>query len=208
MEKERIYLYPVYIRLWHLINALLILSLIITGISMQFSNPKFPLIRFNIAVTVHNVVGILLSLNYLWFLFGNIFSGNGKYYKIRRKGLFTDLKIQFIYYTKGIFQKRYAPFQINRERKFNPLQQFSYLLIMYFFVPVIIISGIAMLYPEIFIPARILGISPLHFTDLLHITAGFVISLFMFVHIYFCTFGTTPVSTFTSMINGYHEAHD
>ena len=76
MAEEKIYFYPVIIRLWHVINAVLCLILIITGISMQFSNPKYPLIRFNVAVSLHNIVAILLSVNYFLFLFGNIVSGS------------------------------------------------------------------------------------------------------------------------------------
>ena len=208
MAEEKIYFYPVFIRLWHMINAVLCLILIITGISMQFSNPKYPLIRFDIAVSVHNIVGILLSLDYFLFIIGNIISGNGRYYKLRLGGLFNNLKIQFTYYTKGIFQKEKAPFQINRERKFNPLQQFTYLWTMYLLTPVIIITGVALMYPDIFMPTKFFGISTLHLTDLIHIIVGFVISLFMFIHIYFCTIGKTPISTFKSMINGYHELHE
>jgi|WetSurMetagenome_2_1015567.scaffolds.fasta_scaffold102784_2 thiosulfate reductase cytochrome b subunit len=208
MSGEKIYLYPVYIRLWHLMNAILCLILIITGISMQFSNPKYPLIRFDLAVSVHNIVGILMAVSYLLFIIGNIFTGNGRYYRIPRKGFVKELMMQFSYYTRGIFLKEKAPFQINKERKFNPLQLFTYVWTMYFFVPVIIISGISMMYPDIFIPSKFLGISALHLTDLIHVVAGFAISLFMFIHVYFCTIGITPLSTFKSMINGFHETHD
>ncbi len=56
-----VYLYPVWVRLWHLVNALLYLFLIITGLSMQYSNPEYPMIRFDIAVSMHNISGILLT---------------------------------------------------------------------------------------------------------------------------------------------------
>jgi thiosulfate reductase cytochrome b subunit len=49
--------------------------------------------------------------------------------------------------------------------------------------------------------------SGLHLIDLFHIIVGFLVSLFMVVHIYFCTIGSTPLSNFKSMINGYHEGH-
>jgi thiosulfate reductase cytochrome b subunit len=207
MPEEKIYLYPVFIRLWHLINAILCLILIVTGISMQFSNPKYPMIRFDIAVSVHNIAGILLSFDYIIFFIGNLFSGNGRYYIFRLKGFIVNLKLQSGYYLKGIFVNEKAPFVINRDRKFNPLQQFAYLLIMYILIPCVIITGFALMYPDISMPTKFLGFSALHLTDLIHIIIGFVISLFMFVHIYFCTIGKTPLSTFKSMINGYHEVH-
>jgi thiosulfate reductase cytochrome b subunit len=113
---------------------------------------------------------------------------------------------QFRYYTLGIFKGEHPPYPVTRERKFNPLQQFTYVMTMYIMVPVMALSGLLLLYPEV-IPTEILGISGLHLTDLLHILAGFVISMFMFIHIYFCTIGKTATSNFKSMINGYHEAH-
>ena len=206
MTEENIYLYPVWVRLWHMLNALSCLMLILTGISMQFSNPKVPLIRFDIAVSIHNIFGILLAVSYLLFFAGNLFTSNGKYYKIKFKGYYEQLQSQIRYYIRGIFKGEEAPFKINRERKFNPLQQFTYVLSMYILVPIISITGFSLMYPEV-IPTNVFGMSGLHLTDLLHIFAGFIISLFMFVHIYFCTIGKSPVSNFKSIVNGYHEAH-
>jgi thiosulfate reductase cytochrome b subunit len=206
MTEEKIYLYPVWIRLWHLLNAILCLILIITGISMQFSNPKFPMIRFDVAVSVHNIVGIILCVNYLLFFLGNITTRNGKYYKLIFPGLFSRLMTQFRYYTTGLFKGETAPYPLNSERKFNPLQQVTYVGSMYVLFPVIMITGWALMYPEV-IPARFVWSSGLHLTDLFHITAAFLVSLFMFIHIYFCTIGKTPLSNFMSMIDGYHESH-
>jgi thiosulfate reductase cytochrome b subunit len=206
MTEEKIYLYPVWVRLWHLFNALLCLTLIVTGISMQFSNPKFPMIRFDVSVSIHNVVGIVLCANYFIFILGNIFTGNGKFYKLIFPGLFSRLMTQFRYYTQGLFKGAPSPFPLTLERKFNPLQQVTYVGTMYILIPILMITGWALLYPEV-IPARFLWSSGLHLTDLLHITAAFMVSLFMFIHVYFCTIGKSPVSNFISMINGYHESH-
>jgi thiosulfate reductase cytochrome b subunit len=207
MSEEKLYLYPVYIRIWHVCNAFFCLLLIVTGISMQFSNPKFPLIRFDVAVSIHNIVGILLTISYFMFFIGNLFSGNGIYYNMKMRGLYTRLKSQFKYYTGGLFRNENPPFPVTRESKFNPLQQFTYVGTMYFLIPVVFITGWAMMYPDVFIPTKFIGLSGLHLTDLVHIFMGFMISLFMFIHIYFCTIGKTPVSNFKGIINGYHESH-
>jgi len=207
MTATKLYLYPKWIRLWHLLNAILCLILIVTGISMQFSSSTVKLVSFDAAVAFHNIAGILLTVSYIIFFVGNIVTYNGKYYQIDFRTLFVRLKKQFLYYTIGIFKKEHVPFPVTTEQKFNPLQQFAYVMIMYLFVPVVFITGWAMLYPET-IPVSIFVWSGLHFTDFLHIVSGFIISLFMIVHIYFCTIGKTPSSNFKSMITGYHEAHD
>jgi thiosulfate reductase cytochrome b subunit len=202
---ERLYLYPVWIRIWHMTNALLCLILIITGLSIQFSNPG-TMVKFNAAVSVHNIAGIILSVSYVVFFLGNLFTPNGAYYVIPVRGFLDRLIKQFRYYTIGLFKKEDAPFPVNEESKFNPLQQVTYVVLMYAIVPFLIISGWGLLYPEMTLYS-VFGISGLDLTDLLHITAGFAVSIIMCVHIYFCTIGKNPTSNFKSMINGYHESH-
>jgi thiosulfate reductase cytochrome b subunit len=93
------------------------------------------------------------------------------------------------------------------ERKFNPLQKITYVLAMYVAFPLLIISGAGLLFPETVLN-RFLGISGLILTDILHITMGFCLSVFMIVHIYTCTLGARPTSLFKSMITGFHESGD
>ena len=199
----RLYLYPVWIRIWHLFNVLLCLCLIITGVSMQYSNPEYPLIRFDLAVSMHNICGVALSISYVFFIFGNISTGNGRFYKSWLEDLKKNMGKQFKFYTLGIFKKEKAPFPIDENRKFNPMQKISYVFVMYLFVPLLTVSGWALLFPEM-IP-NMLGISGVYIIDLFHVISGFVVSVFMFVLIYFCTIGTKPGSNFKSMVTGWHE---
>lgn len=207
MQTNKLYLYPVWVRLWHITNALLCLTLIFSGISMQYSNPEFPLIRFDLAVSMHNISGIVLTFSYAMFFIGNLTTGNGKYYRLRIKGLFKSLFKQAMYYSFGIFKGEKPPFPVTMEMKFNPLQKFTYQVAMYVFLPVVFLTGWAMIYPELII-ADIMNFSGLQITSLLHVTAGFLISLFLIIHVYFCTIGNTLSSNFKSMINGFHESHN
>jgi thiosulfate reductase cytochrome b subunit len=201
---ETIYVYPLWVRIWHAFNALLILVLIVTGVSMQYSAPDNAFIRFDLAVQFHNICGILLTANYAWFILGNLITPNGKHYQIKSNGFNQRLAAQFKYYTFGIFKKENPPFPITRKRKFNPLQQFSYVAVMYFMVPIVIVTGWVYLYPDIFL-VKFFGGNALKFNDFVHVIMGFFVSFFMFVHIYFCTIGTTWTSNFKSILNGYHE---
>jgi len=203
---EKIYLYPMWIRLWHALNAILIILLIISGVSMQYTNPANPFIRFDIAVTMHNISGMILTANYMVFLIGTFITPNGKYYKLSLNGLFARLMKQFTYYTFGIFKHERPPFPVTKESKFNPLQQFTYVIAMFVLVPIVIITGWALLYPEVVLTKFFSG-SGIKVNDFIHVIIGFFVSFFMFVHIYFCTIGATFVSNFKSMINGFHESH-
>lgn len=204
MASEKLYLYPIWVRIWHWLNAVLFIGLLVTGISMQYSNPENPLlISFELSVELHNICGIFISCNYLLFIFGNLFTSNGKQYKMKTKGLFTRIYNQSIYYLFGMFQKQEAPYPISIDNKFNPLQRFIYATAMYVGFPIIIASGCAMLFPEIIIP-QIFGLSGLLVTALIHVIIGFVLSLFLFIHLYVCTMGNSVISNFKSMITGWH----
>jgi len=203
------YLYPIWVRLWHLLNVILFLVLIITGISMQYTDMKeyIMVVGFARAVKWHNIAAILLTLNYIIFVTGNLLTGNGKYYKIEKKNFLADLAAQMRYYAFGIFKGEKHPFPVTLEQKFNPLQKFSYFLAMYVAMPLLIISGMGLLFPETVIN-RFIGISGMILTDILHITMGFFLSVFMIIHIYTCTLGSSPSSLFKGMLSGYHESEN
>jgi thiosulfate reductase cytochrome b subunit len=108
---------------------------------MQYASIDRPFIRFDLAVTMHNVAGIILTFNYLGFFVGNIISGNAKFYWIERKGFVSMLIKQLKHYSLGIFKGEPAPFPVSEDRKFNPLQKIAYLTIMYAALPIIFITG-------------------------------------------------------------------
>lgn len=172
---------------------------------MQYSDPAYPMMRFDWAVAIHDITGILLVLSYIGFIFGNLFTSNGRHY-IFRKGILTNLFVQARYYAFGIFKREDPPFPISEASKFNPLQKFTYISVMHLVTPIIIISGIMLFFPER-ISFDVFGSRGLHITNIIHIVMGFFISVFLVVHIYFCTIGSTPISNFKSMFTGYHEKH-
>lgn len=203
------YLYPKWIRAWHVFNALLFIILIVTGLSMQYTDKEnyAIVVGFAAAVKWHNFAAVLLTINYIIFVGGNAITKNGQYYKMERKGLVSELVAQMKYYAWGMFKGEKHPFPVTEQRKFNPLQKFSYVLAMYVAVPLVIISGIGLLFPEITV-TKFFGVSGLIYTDILHITMGFFLSVFMIIHIYTCTLGSKPTSLFRGMITGYHISDD
>jgi thiosulfate reductase cytochrome b subunit len=203
------YLYPKWIRTWHVINAVMFLILIVTGLSMQYTGKENAsyVVGFAKAVRVHNFAAVVLVFNYIVFVTGNLLTANGRYYRISRKNFISDLVAQFKYYSSGMFKGEKHPFPVTTERKFNPLQKVTYVLALYVAFPLLIISGIGLLLPEITI-TTVFGISGLILTDILHITMGFFLSLFMIIHVYTCTLGHKPTSLFRGIITGYHVSED
>lgn len=203
-----IYLYPMWLRIWHGINAILYLLLIASGLSLQYANPEYPWIRFDIAVSIHNISGILLTGNYLIIIIGNRFTKNGRFYRIPKKGFIKELIDQTVFYSYGIFKGADAPFPVNADRKFNPLQKVAYVAVLYFFMPLIFITGWLLIFPDVIPVVKILGTSMFHFTDLVHIIVGFILSIFLIVHVYLCTIGKPSGSHFKAMWTGWHHHED
>jgi thiosulfate reductase cytochrome b subunit len=203
------YLYPIWIRLWHLVNAILILILIVTGAMMLFTDTENQLLiqSFPGSVRLHDISAVILTISYMVFVIGNIISGNGKYYRINSRLLFHDSGRQLKYFVWGMFRKEKIPFPVTLEDKFNPLQKITYFLIMYAALPLLIISGIIMLCPDMKIISY-LGAGFYVFTDILHIVLGFLITIFLVVHIYSCTISPEPGSIFRSIMSGYRESEE
>ena len=200
---EKIYFYPVWLRIWHGFNALGIIVLSITGLSMQ-SGDQMMAIGFNLSVNLHNIAGIIVTLSYLCFFIGNIISNNDKFYLINIKGFLKRLIKQAIYYSWGMFHGMEHPFPLSAKRKFNPLQQFIYLSIMYAVIPFVIVSGFALLFPELIIE-NVYGVSGIFLTAVVHSAMGFFISIFLIIHLYVASIGKSPLENFKSMITGWHH---
>jgi len=199
---NKIYFYPIWLRIWHGLNALGIIILIITGISMQ--SIESTLFNFNTTVTLHNIAGTLVTLSYFIFFIGNLVTDNSKFYIIKPQGFLKRPIKQARYYIWGMFHGMKAPYPLSEKRKFNPLQKYSYLFVMYIVVPLVIISGIALLFPEIIIE-NIYNYSGIYITAIFHSALGFIISIFLIIHLYVASIGKSPLENFKSIITGWHH---
>lgn len=200
---NNIYFYPVWLRIWHGLNAIGIITLIVTGLSMQ-SGVESSFIPFATAVSVHNIAGVLVTLSYFIYLAGNIFTNNSKFYIIKPKGFLKRPIKQARYYIWGMFQGEKAPYPLSKNRKFNPLQKYIYVFVMYLVVPLTIFTGIALLFPELIIE-EVYNLSGIFLTAIFHTALGFFIALFLIIHLYVSSIGKSPAANFKSIINGWHH---
>jgi len=200
----KLYLYPVAIRIWHLLNAILIIILIFTGVSLQYASKDSMLIPFQTAISVHNICGVLLTLNYLQYFIASLVSKNFRFYVIRQPKFWQRAARQARYYAFGVFRGDPHPFHVTPDEKFNPLQKVSYWFVMFIFVPLVIVTGWGLLFPDI-VAYVIFGVSGLHVTDIVHISAGFFLSIFLVVHVYLCTVGMKWGDAIKTISTGYHH---
>lgn len=200
----RIYLLPLWIRVWHWTNALLIITLTITGVSLHFSDPALPLVEFSLAARAHNAAGVALVAAYAFFVVANIVSGNWWQYVPKPPGIFERCWKQTVWYCWGIFRGEPHPYPTTKEVNFNALQSVIYWFIMYLVLPVVLVTGLIFLYPQL-APDRVFGLDGLLPVAVLHYLSGAAIVMFMIAHIYLGTTGNTVTSMFKTMVTGWHE---
>jgi thiosulfate reductase cytochrome b subunit len=203
------FLYPVWVRLWHLVNAILILILIFTGITIYFPEKEssFFIIDLSKATGLHKVSSIILIISYLGFLAGNVFTDNGKHYRIGEKSFLSSLFRQLRYYLYGKFKNEKNPFPVTLENKFNPLQKLSYIFIMYIALPLIILSGVGLMLPDTVIE-KMFGAEGYYLLDIMHIIMAIIISLFLIIHIYLGVIASKPTAGLRGIITGYTESEE
>lgn len=201
---ERVFILPLWIRIWHWTNALLIIILTVTGASLYFSNPDLMLVRFDLAARIHDVAGLALVALYGFFVVANIVSGNWWQY-VPKPGQFLEkCRRQTHYYIWGIFRGEPHPYPPTAAANFNALQQIIYWIIMYLFMPLLLITGVMFLWPDL-APKRVFGYDGLMPVAVLHSLAALVIVTFMIAHIYLGTTGLKVSSLFKMIITGWHE---
>lgn len=202
---KALYLYPVWLRAWHWLNALLFLTSVVTGLSMHFSLGW--LIPFDVAVPVHNASGMLLTLSWIGFVVGNLIGGNGKHYLIDPRTLPRDLWQQVRYYTYGIFVNEPHPFHVSAEHKLNALQTLSYVGVMYGLMPLLILSGWAFLLSSE-LPETVFDVGTIWIVAMTHLLLSWMMLLFLIVHIYIITTGETVLTNLKAMLTGWHREEE
>lgn len=200
--------YPLWLRLWHWTNALLFLTLVVSGFSMHFVELPLPKLSFAIATMVHNTAGVMITILYVFYAVTNIVSGNWRYYVPSFRTLIFDILRQTTYYTKGIFEGEHEPFPPTPTRKFNPLQQLTYLGVTMVGLPVLIATGLLYLFPE-YLPQKIMDLGGGIFTiAVAHFGISIFLTIFLLGHIYLVTMGKTLTAEIRKMTSGMTEEEE
>jgi thiosulfate reductase cytochrome b subunit len=131
------------VRIWHMIHALAIVLLVLTGLQLRFPDLVGWFGSFRSAVNIHNISGFIVLFDYLlWFGFYAVTRGLVKQYVPTPEDLTVGIPTQSTYYFARIFFGDPAPFDSTPEAKFNALQKTTYFGIMFVLVPIQIITGV------------------------------------------------------------------
>jgi thiosulfate reductase cytochrome b subunit len=200
---KRTYLHPLPLRIWHWLNALLVVILLITGAQLRI--PGIASLRPNDpALMVHKYAGWAMAVSFvIWLVYGLVSDHLRRHYVMRRrdlKGVFSQAR----FYLFSIFRGEENPFLPSPEEKFNPIQKLAYGAIMGLLTPVLVVTGL--LYSDIlFFRKYILLWDIVGVLDAIHVIGAYVFALYLVVHVYMATLGRTAFSHIKAMIMGYEE---
>jgi Ni/Fe-hydrogenase b-type cytochrome subunit len=206
---KKIYLNPLPVRIWHWLNALSFLVLIVTGIQIRYRD-IVSLFSFDLATDLHDWFGFILIGNFFIWLVYYLAAGKIKLYipPLHRpveliKGIITQSK----YYGYGIFVGEPNPHHPTPDNKFNPQQQLAYLMIMTFLIPAQLVTGLLLWDPKLF-SKWIALLGGIRIIDTIHVLIFIFFSSFLFVHLYLATLGHTFFAHTKAMITGYEEEEE
>jgi len=206
---KKIYLHPLPIRIWHWVNALAFIILIVTGAQVRFGN-VLHLFSFETAVNIHSWTGFILVANYFIWLVYYLATRNIKIYipPLHHPVEFAKKAIrQAKFYGLGIMVGDHNPHHSTFDNKFNPMQQVSYLMIMVLLIPLQLITGLLLWDPKLFSPAINL-VGGIQVIDILHVLLWIFFSAFIIVHFYLATLGHTTWAHIIAMFTGFEEEEE
>lgn len=208
---KRIYLHTLTIRLWHWINAAIVIILTVTGVQLRAPGteaiPKsiglwFP--DYTTAVLIHKYAGFALTASFIfWFVYIMVSGSFLRHYLFRISDIALMGK-QARYYVIGVFNGEKNPFTATPMGKFNPLQKLTYGVVMPVVLLALIITGI--LFSDIFyFRESIESFGGIRMLDAVHVIAAYLCLLNFSVHLYMTTMGHHLLDHIKSMIVGYEE---
>jgi thiosulfate reductase cytochrome b subunit len=202
---DETYINPLPVRIWHWINALGFVLLILTGIQLRYVD-LFNVMSFEAAVKLHNWVGFTVIANYFIWLGYYLFSDRIKVYhpELNARKFFYTWFQQVRYYSYGIFRGEKSPHKVHPYDKFNPMQMVTYQLVMLVAVPIQFITGIMMWDVKRFeVWVEMMG--GLRVVNTIHVLVFILFVFFMLVHAYMGALGKKPSTHFKEMFTGYEE---
>lgn len=204
----RVYIHPLPVRIWHWINAVGFVLLILTGLTIRYAD-VLHVVSFATAVDIHNAVGFALVANYFIWLCFYLFTDKITVYhpELSPSKYFRDSLRQALYYGYGIFKGKPNPHHVSAYHKFNALQSTMYQVIMIVLVPLQFYTGILLWDPSTF-AGSVEFLGGVRVVASIHVVLFIFFFAFIFGHVYLASLGHTPGAHFKAMLTGYEEVDE
>jgi thiosulfate reductase cytochrome b subunit len=207
-KRVAIYLHPLPVRIWHWLNALFFILLILTGLQIRYVD-LFRVVDFELAVQWHNWIGFAVIANwFLWFFYYMTSDKISNYLPdFDVASFFKRYFEQAQYYSYGIFVGEKRPHDVQPHDKFNPMQKLTYQFIMLITVPVTFFSGLMMWNTDYF-EGLINLVGGIRVVNTVHVIMFVMFAFFIVLHAYMGMLGAKWSSHYKEMITGWEEPHD
>ena len=202
---QKIYVHPLPVRIWHWINTLGFVLLILSGIQIRYAD-VLGLLSFEMALKSHNWIGFILMANYcLWLVF-YLFTDKISIYhpELNARKYFRDSFRQMRYYGYGMYKGEPNPHHVSPHAKFNPLQKVMYQIVMLLVVPVQFLTGL-LLWNVTRFSNWVEFLGGIRVVSTIHMVIFVFFVSFILIHIYLGTLGRKTSTHFKAMVTGYEE---
>ena len=206
-KDSELYINPLPVRIWHWLNALGFVALILTGTQIRYAD-MFNVMTFETAIKTHNWVAFAVIANYFVWLGFYLFSDRITVYhpELNFRKFFDKAFKQIMYYGYGIFRGAKSPHKVLPYDKFNPMQSITYQIVMLLVVPIQFVTGLMMWDIKRF--EGVIGIlGGLEVVNTVHVLIYIFFISFTMIHAYMGALGHTPATHFREMFTGFEEEH-
>jgi thiosulfate reductase cytochrome b subunit len=203
---KRVEIYGAFERVWHWLQALTILLLLLTGIEIHAPG-GIRLLGFSRATWVHEALALFTIANAFLALFYHLATGAIRQFFPQPRDFFSLAIAQVLYYTRGIFSGEPHPFAHTPGGKLNVLQQVTYLAVLNVVLPLQIATGILMWKADSWVRLvdRLGGLGAV---ASVHVLCAWTFAAFVVMHVYLTTTGRTPLAHMRAMVLGFEEIPD
>ena len=193
---ERIFIFKRFERFWHWSQALLIISMMITGFEVH---GFYKILGFGSAVSWHTNAAWALLTIWAFAIVWQFTTGEWKQYLPTVKKVDVMIK----YYAWDIFSGAPHPYHKTLDAKHNPLQRLAYLAFLALMSPIVWGSGLLYLF---YGQWRALGVGQvlsLEGVAFFHVLGAYLVLTFLIVHVYLAVSG--PKAHLRAMVTGWEE---
>lgn len=202
---QAIYLHPLPVRIWHWVNAVGFVLLILTGIQLRYAD-IVGVLSYETAVDLHNWIGFIVIGNY--FLWLGFYLGSDRitnYHPVlNARSFIRNFFRQARFYSWGIFKGETSPHHVQPYEKFNPMQRLTYQQVMLIMVPIQFLSGL-MLWDVQRFAGIVNALGGIRVVATIHVLLFIAFVSFVLIHAYMGALGKTPSTHFREMFTGYEE---
>ena len=197
---SRVYLFKPFERFWHWSQALLVISMLVTGFEVHGT---YRLFGFAKAVDYHTIAAWTLVALWIFAIFWHLTTGEWRHYIPSTHNVVAIAK----YYSSGIFKDEPHPFRPSLSNKHNPLQRLTYLAVLTLLSPLLWFSGWLYLFYASW-AAWGLGGLRLEWIATAHTAGAFLMLAFLISHLYLSTTGHKLTSQIKAMVTGWEDLGD